>query len=153
MRSFTYGSRVIENEQQVRLHMNVKKIGNLLHTVVSFSATFFLFVFINVLLSNLVQHTNFTFFTAMRLVQESVEVLFSTNALSFITFFYEHAFCIMLALAFTCVYQFAFVLKSLVDSESNSDKEKETYSNCTHDRYVQLNDSTISYRHKVCFLS
>ena len=153
MNSFTYGSRVIENEQQVRLHRNVRKIGNLLRAVVNFCATFFLFVLINFLLRNLEQHTSFTFFTVMRFVQESVEVLLSNSALSIITFLYQHSFCLMLALAFTCVYQFGFVLSTLVSSGTNCEKDDYAHVKSSQECNTQVGCSTISYRYKVCFLS
>lgn len=153
MPSFRYGSRVIENEQQVSLERHVKKIGNLLHAVVSSFATFLLFVLINILLSNFVQHTQLTFVKMFHIVQESAEILLSQSALSVISFTYQHSFCLMLALAFTCVYSFGLMLKSLVSAESKAKKEKETYSKDCREFDTQTLDSTVSYRHKVCFLS
>ena len=154
MRNFTYGSRVIENEQQVRLQTNVRKIGNLLRAVVNFCLTFFLFVIINFLLRNLVQHTNFTFVTVLRFVQESAEMLLSNSALSVITFVYEHFFCLMLAVAFTCVYQFGFVLNGNTGrSVANFANEHKSFGRNSRENSTQIDCSTVSYRHKVCFLS
>ena len=153
MHCFMYDSRVIENEQQVRLHTHVRKIGNLLHAVVSFFVTCFLFILINFLLSNLIQHTHMSMISTMRFVHSSAELLLSDSALSAISFAYQHSFGIMLALAFSCVYGCALVLKSLCTSENNAEKEKETYSKDSGEFHTEVGCSTISYRHKVCFLS
>ena len=153
MHSFTYGSRVIENEQQVRLHTHVRRIGNLLRAVVNFCLTFFLFVIINLVLRNLVGHTNFTFLSVMRFVQENAEVLVGNSALSVITFLYQHSFCLMLALAFSCVYPFDFVLSSIVNSASSCEQDKQTQLNYSQEHNLKVGYSAISYKHKVCFLS
>ena len=153
MPSFVYGSRVIENERQVKLQRNVRKIGNLLHAVVSFFVTFFLFVLINFLLRNLVQNVNLTFDKMLHVVQQNAELLLSHGALSVISFIYQHSLCLMLAVAFTCVYQLGLMLMSLVNKDSDSDKQKETYAKDNQQLSAQVTFSAISYKYKVCFLS
>lgn len=153
MRCFTYGSRVIENEQQVRLQKNVKKIGNLLHAVVNLLVTVFLFVLINFLLSNLVQNAHLTFVRMLNLVTESAELVFGHSAMSVVYFAYQHSFCLLLMVAFTCVYQFGLVLTSLVNRAKDCEKQKATYSKDSQQFGTETVKGIISYRHKVCFLS
>ena len=155
MHSFNYGSRVIENEQQVRLERNVRRIGNLLQWVVRFFVTFFLFLVINFLLSSLVQHVNLTFVKMLHLVQESAELLFSHSAMSAATtFIYQHSFCLMFAVASFCAYLLDSVLfKLLGESKDNSEREKTSYSKNNQEFCAQTGETTVSYRQKVCFLS
>ena len=153
MPSFVYGSRVIENERQVKFQRNVRKIGNLLHAVVSFFVTFFLFILINFLLRNLVQNANLTFDKMLNFVQQNAEFLLSHSALSVVSFIYQHSLCFMLAVAFTCVYKLGVMLTSLVGTGSNFDKQKQSYNKDSQQFNTQTAFSTISYRHKVCFLS
>ena len=152
MHCFTYGSRVIENEQQVRLHRNVRRIGNLLQAVVRVFVTFLLFALLNFLLSNLVQNAHLTFIKLFNIVQESAEVLFSQSVTA-LSIAYQHSFCLILAVAFSCVYQFGIVFKALGNGKNDSDKEKETYSKDSCEYNTETGDSTVSYRQKVCFLS
>ena len=154
MPSFKYGSRVIENEQQIRLERHVRRIGNLLHAVVRFFVTFFLFVLINFLLSNFVQHTNLTFVKMFQLVHQNAEVLFEQSMLSAVTSFtYQHSFCIILAVAFSCVYQFVPMLSAIGNSCGNSEKETESFRKDSQESDTEKGNSTVWYRHKVCFLS
>ena len=153
MRCFTYGSRVIENERQVKLQRHVRKLGNLLHAIVTFVVTFLLFALINVLLSSIVQNAHLTFVKILKLVQEGVEVVLSHSAFSLFSFVYQHSVGLLLAFAFGCLYQFGIVLKALGNGENEAEKEKETYGkrSCQFDTQVGCN--AVSYRHKVCFLS
>ena len=153
MHSFTYGSRVIENEQQVRLERNVRKIGNLLHAVVRFFVTFFLFILINILLSNILQHAHLTLVYTLRLLNNITEVLLNESALSVIYFAYNHSVYILLAFTFTCIYLCSLVLRALVKCDNKSEKGIETYCKENQKFSKKISDSTISYRHKVCFLS
>ena len=153
MHCFLYDSRVIENEQQVRLERNVRRIGNLLHAVVNFFVTFFLFILINFLLSNLVRHTNLTFVSMLRFVQESAEVMVSQSALSAVCIAYQHSLCIVLAFAFTCVYYIGLLLNSLCNGEVSTEKEHSTHSKDSGEFSANTGVSAVSYRDKVCFLS
>ena len=155
MPSFKYGSRVIENEQQVRLERHVRRIGNWLQAIVNLFVTFFLFVLINVLLGNLVQHVNLTFVKTLHLVQESAEVLFSHNAMSATTtFVYQHSFSLMLAFAFFCVGILGLMLiHALVKGTGNFASKQLSYGKCTKEFNIETRETTVSYRDKVCFLS
>lgn len=153
MPSFTYGTRVIENERQVRLKRNVRRIGDLLHAVVNFCFTFFLFVFINVLLSSIVQNTQLTFIKLLNLVQQNAEVLLSNSLLSIVSFTYQHSVCLLLAVAFTCVYHIGLVIKTMCSGESDIDKEQEKHDKDEQQFHTEQVFSAVSYRYKVCFLS
>lgn len=154
MHCFKYGSRVIENERQVRLEQNVRNIGSLLRAVVWLFVTFFLFVLINCLLSNLVQNTHLTFIKLMNAIQESGKLLLSDGVLSTVYIAYQHSFALFLTVVtFTCVYQFSLALKTLASCNCSCDKENATYSKDSREISTQTADVTISYRYKVCFLS
>ena len=153
MPSFTYGTRVIENERQVRLKKNVRRIGDLLHAVVSLCFTFFLFVFINFLLSSIVQNTQLTFIKLLNLVQQNAEVLLSNSLLSVISFTYQHSVCLLLAVAFTCVYQIGVMLKTMCSGEGDTEKEQEKHNKDQQQFQTEQVFSAVSYRYKVCFLS
>ncbi|MCH5156690.1 MAG: hypothetical protein J1G02_02295 [Clostridiales bacterium] len=154
MRCFKYGSRVIENERQVRLEQNVRNIGSLLHAVAMFFVTFFLFVLINFLLSNLIQNTQLTFIKLMNVLQNGGKELLTDSVLSTIYFAYQNSFALFLTVVtFTCVYQFGLTLKTLVYVASESDKQKSTYSKEGREFNTKTADVTVSYRYKVCFLS
>ena len=155
MPSFKYGSRVIENEQQVRLERNVRRIGNVLHAIVRLFVTLFLFVLINFLLSSLVQHINLTFEKMLHLVQQSAEVLFSHSAMSAITtFIYQHSFCLMFAVAFFCASLLeSLLIKLLGQGNDSSEREHTTYNKESCEFNTETGVTAVSYRHKVCFLS
>lgn len=155
MPSFRYGSRVIENEQQVRLNSNVRKIGNWLHSIVRLFVTLFLFVLINFLLSSLVQHANLTFAKLLHLVQQSAEILFSQSALSAVSsFVYHQSLSIMLAVAFFCACLFELVIiKLLCKAVINTEMEKETHSHFSKEFDTEKGETIVSYKQKVCFLS
>ena len=155
MHSFNYGTRVIENEQQVRFERNVKRLGNLLHWIARLFVTFFLFVLINLLLSSLVQHVNLTFIKMLNLVQESAEVLFSQSAMSATTtFISQHSFCWMFAVAFFCASLLGSVLfKVLGECKGSSESAKESYSKNNQEFCDKTCETTVSYKQKVCFLS
>ena len=154
MPSFKYGSRVIENEQQVRLERHVRRIGNVLHAVVRLFVTFFLFILINFLLSSLVQHANLTFMKMLHLVQESAEVLFSQGAAAITTFMYQHSFSLMFVVAFFCASVLELVLiKLLGNGTDSSEREHNSYNRDNCEFNTETGRAAISYRHKVCFLS
>lgn len=153
MHSFTYGSRVVENERQARLESNVRKIGNLLQAIVHIFVTFFLFVLINLLLRNLVQHTQLTFVKMLHFVQESAEVLFGQSAMSALYFAYQQSLYLLLAVAFSCVYQFCLVIKSLILGKGSVKGTKATYANHVKEFDTVTGESAVSYKYKVCFLS
>ena len=150
---FEYGSRVIENERKVKLQKYARKVCNLLHAIVSFFVTLFLFVLFNLLLPTLVQHVNLTFVKMLALIQESAELLVAQSALPAISIAYEHSFCWVLAIAFACVYHVGLVFMALGSNEGETEKEKETYGKDSEELHAKVICSTISYKHKVCFLS
>ena len=152
MYSFTYGSRVIENEQRTRLQRNVRRIGNLLYAVVNFCLTFFLFVAINLLLRNIVEHTQLTFVKLLDTLPEYGQLLFS-NSVSVVSFINHHSLCIVLAFAFTCVYHFEFVLRAFAGGNCVCALQHSTVRQERQQSYKQTEYRAISYRYKVCFLS
>ena len=154
MRSFKYGSRVIENERQVRLEQNVRNIGNLLHTIVWLFVTFFFFVLINFLLSSLVQNMHLSFIKLMNVLVESNKLLLSDGILSTVYFAYQHSFALFLTVvAIGCAYKFGLALTTLVNGECERDKEKAVFDEDNRDFNTETTDNTVSYRYKVCFLS
>ena len=153
MHTFVYGSRVIENEQQIRLERHAKRVGSWVHTAVKFFAAFFFFVVLNTLLSNLAQHTNNLFtLNTWRIIEEGTRVLFVDNAFTTSSFMCQFAIGVVSAFAAYCVAEYGFVLRALgVGSEKKEDGEdgRDDW------RKVQTVDgfNTVSYKQKVCFLS
>ena len=153
MHCFKYGSRVIENERQVRLEQNVRNIGSLLRSIVMLFVTFFLFVLINCLLSNLIQNTHLSFIKLMNVLQESNKVLLNDGVLT-VYIAYQHSFALFLTVVtINCVYQFGLELKTLVYGKSSCDKEKAVFDKDGREFNTETTDGTVSYRYKVCFLS
>ena len=154
MHCFKYGSRVIENERQVRLEQNVRNIGSLLRSIVMLFVTFFLFVLINCLLSNLIQNTHLSFIKLMSVMQESDKVLLNDGVLSTLYIAYQHSFALFLTVVtINCAYQFGLELKTLVNGKSCCDKEKAMFDKDSREFNTETTDDTVSYRYKVCFLS
>ena len=154
MHCFKYGSRVIENERQVRLEQNVRNIGNLLHTIVWLFVTFFLFVLINCLLTNLVQHMHLTFIKLLNVLHESDKLLLNNGILSTFYFAYQHSFALFLTVvALSCVYQFGLTLRTLANGKSESDDKQVSFDKDSNEFSTETTDNTVSYRYKVCFLS
>ena len=153
MHTFVYGSRVIENEQQIRLERKVRKLGSWVHTLVKFLAAFFFFVVLNTLLSNLVQHTNDLFtINTYRIIQESMRVLFVDNAFTTSSFVCQFAIGVVSAFAAYCVVEYGVVLRALgVGSEKKENEEDEH----DYERVSIVSNlfNTVSYKQKVCFLS
>ena len=154
MRTFVYDSRVIENEQQIRLEHKVKKFGNVVGMFVKFFVVFFFFVVINTLLSNLVQHNNNLFtINTWRNIDEAVRVLFVDNAFTTSSFIFQFAISIVSALTFSCLDEYGLFLRALGNADEHKQEKQDNYNkreerNQTVDCY-----STVSYRQKVCFLS
>lgn len=154
MTCFTYGSRIIENERQVKLNKHVSTLGNLLHATVTFFVTFFLFILLNCLLSNLVQHAHLTFVKMLHLVTESAETLLSQGAMSAVYFSHNQTlYVLVLALAFSCVYQFGVVFKALYNGDSDVDQQQESLAKTSYELHTEEVAGAVSYRYKVCFLS
>ena len=152
MDSFLYGSRVFESERQVRTERNSLKIGNALHAVVNFLVTFLVFVLINLLLNSLVQHTHLTVVKVLHFVQSNVELLLAEWDLTDIYLAFQQSFCMILAIAFTCVYGFHLAQKRY-GAVGCCCEEHETYSKDITPLHTDTVYRSISYRHKVCFLS
>lgn len=155
MHTFVYGSRVIENEQQIRLERHAQRIGSWVGTVVKFLAAFFSFVALNALLGNIVQHTNLfsvnTYVNLLRFLEEATRVLFVDNAFTTSSFMCQFAIGVVSAFAVYCVAEYGFTLRTLgVGSEKQEDEED-------HDTYRQsqtvVGFNTVAYKQKVCFLS
>ena len=153
MHTFVYGSRVIENEQQIKLERRVKKLGSWVRLLVKFLAAFFFFVVLNTLLSNLAQHTNdlFTMHT-YRLIQEGTRVLFVDNAFTTSSFVCQFAIGVVSAFASYCVVEYGVVLRALgVGNEKQEDEQ------CDHDEnrpaQTVVGFNAVAYKQKVCFLS
>ena len=154
MRTFVYGSRVIENEQQIKFEHRFKLFGNCVGMVVKLVAAFFFFVVLNTLLSNLAQHTDHLFtVNTYRLIQEGTRVLLIDNVFTTTSIIYQDIFSIVSALAAAFIVEYGLVMHMLgnTDSESASDEKK----NCNSEqRTLTVNGyNTVSYKQKVCFLS
>ena len=156
MHTFVYGSRLIENEQQIRLEHHAKRVGSWVHTVVKFLVAFFSFVGLNALLSNIVQHTNLfsvhTYLDFLRFVEEATRVLFVDNAFTTSSFMYQFAIGLISGLVVSCVAEYEFVLRALGVGDEREENEENK-----HDDSRQAQSpvvfNTVSYRQKVCFLS
>ena len=153
MHTFVYGSRVIENEQQIRLERKVRKLGSWVHTLVKFLAAFFFFVVLNTLLSNLVQHTNDLFtLNTYRLIQEGMRILFVDNAFTTSSFVCQFAIGVVSAFAAYGVMEYGFTLRALgVGGEREEDEEDDH--EYVREVIVTNSFNTVSYKQKVCFLS
>ena len=153
MHTFVYGSRVIENEQQIRLESNVKKFGNFVQTVVKFFVVFILFTLINAMLSNLAQHTNLFSLSSWRLVEEAVRLLIVDNAFTTSSMFYQDFLAVVASLTFVCVHEYGLVVRTLSGACEHNDGEQSDSSKHFEQVQVVNTCAVVSYRHKVCFLS
>ena len=157
MHTFVYGSRVIENEQQILLERKVRKIGSWVHTVVKFFVAFFLFVVLNALLSNLAHHTNLfsvnTYLNTFRFIQEATRVLFVDNAFSTTSIVYQDLMGIVAALTVACVAEYGLVVRALGGATEHAEEEREDQNKREEHPQTVNGYSIISYRQKVCFLS
>ena len=157
MQSFVYGSRVIENEQQITLKRSAQKIGNKIQSVVKAFVAFFLFVGLNALLGNLVQHTNLfsanAYVTTMRFVEEATRILLIDNFFTTSSFVCQLAISIVSAVVFAGVVEYDLVLRALGNANERGEDEKDDYSK--HEEHSQTANgyNVVSYRQKVCFLS
>ena len=156
MHTFVYGSRVIENEQQIRLERKVQKFGNFVGTVVKFCVAFFLFVSLNALLSNLAQHTNLfslnTYINTYRFIQEATRVLFVDNAFTTTSFIYQFAISLITA-AFVSVAGYGLVLRTLGSCNEHGKEEQDDHKKSEQHPQTVNSFGTVSYKLKVCFLS
>lgn len=154
MRTFVYGSRVIENEQQIRLERRVKKLGSWIRTLAKSFAAFLFFVVLNALLNHLAQHTNDLFtVNTYRLIQESARVLLIDNAFSTSSFVTHVVLNIVSALTFVCVVRYALVVQALGNSDEHKEKEQDSHNKCEERPQTVNGYSIVSYKQKVCFLS
>ena len=157
MHTFVYGSRVIENEQQITLERRVRRIGNCVHTVVKFVVAFFLFVGLNALLSNLVHHTNLfsvnAYVNTCRFVQEATRVLFVDSAFSTSSIVYQDLMGVVAALTVVGVTEYGLVVRALGKGDEHKEEEQDDQ-NRREDKLQTVDGcSVVSYRLKVCFLS
>ena len=156
MHSFVYGSRVIENEQQITLERRVQKLGNYVGTFVKAFVAFFLFFGLNALLSNLVQHTHLFSFNlyveTYRFLQEAVRVLFVDNAFTTTSFLYQFTLSLVSAIICTSVVEYELVVRTFAAATEHSDEEnyKHDHTECVSTVEVY---NVVSYKQKVCFLS
>lgn len=152
MHTFVYGSRVIENEQQIRLERRVKTFGNFVGTVVKFFVAFLFFVVLNTLLSNLAQHADGLFtVNTYRFLQESVRVFFVDNAFTTTSFMCQFAISLLTA-TFVCAAEFGLVLRTL-GAGDKPEKEHSDHKACEYQPRTVNGYSIVSYKQKVCFLS
>ena len=153
MSYFVYGSRLIENERQVRLKKYARKIGNLLRAVAAFFATIFLFLFMLVL-PNLVQHVDPTLLKLLAFIFESLEHVIAHGVLPVVsTVIGHHSFCCVLAIVVTCVFNFATVAMAQGSCELEQKQEQEAYHFHRDELHRVAVCNTVSYKFKVCFLS
>ena len=152
---FTYGSRVVENERKVKLQKYARWVGNLLHAIVTVFVTLFLFILFNFLLPILARNVDLTFVKMLYLVRDGAEVMLGHSVLSAFSVASQQSFCWILAVAFTCAYQFGAVciIAALGNFESETEKERESYRDDSEEAQAELVCSTVSYKYKVCFLS
>ena len=157
MHSFVYGSRVIENEQQITLERRAKKIGNWIYYVVKALLALFLFVGLNALLSNLVQHTNLfspnTYITTVRFIQEATRVLFVDNAFSTSSIVYQDFLSIVAALTVIGVVEYDLVVRAFGTADEHKEEEHENHNKSESKPQTVSSYGIVSYRQKVCFLS
>ena len=157
MHSFVYGSRVIENEQQITLERRAKRIGNWIYYVVKALLALFLFVGLNALLSNLVQHTNLfspnTYLTTVRFIEEATRVLFVDNAFSTSSIFYQELLAFVAALTFVGVAEYGFVVRALGNADEHSKEGHDSHDKREEKSQTVSNYGIFSYRQKVSFLS
>ena len=152
MKYFQYGSRVVENEQMLRLHSNVKKFGNAIKSVVHFCVAIIIFVALHTLLHSLTHNTGLFTFSTYRVFMEGASYVVNFDALAMISFLYEHSVYALLSFAFS--YAFAICYKIFFMSGETKDAENfVTYVRSDFSQSVQSGISVISYRHKVCFLA
>ena len=151
MRRFVYSSRVIDNERQIKLERNVKKVGSWIGIVVKFFVAFFFFVVLNALLNSLAQHTDLISLNTWKFIEEAARVIFAGNA-SNAHFVYINLMCFVMALTFTCVHEFGLVLKAL-DKGDENEETKQKDSKREEGLRTVIGCSVVSYKNKVCFLS
>lgn len=153
MRYFQYGSRVVENEQTVRFQNNVKRIGRAFRAVVNFLVAICIFTALNSLLHSLAHHTGlFSFSSASHILQESANMLVNNDALSFISYMYEHALCIMFSFAISCACSIVCLIFAM-SGVTNDEQNAVTFVRNDFSQSAVDADTVISYRHKVCFLA
>ena len=153
MHTFVYGSRVIENEQQIRLERHAKRVGSWVHTAVKFLAAFFFFVVLNTLITNLAQHTNnLCTLNTWRIIEEGTRVLFVDNAFTTSSFVCQFAIGVVSAFAAYCVVEYELFLRALGVGADGEEKERDD-TDCTSQAQTSTLFNTVSYKQKVCFLS
>ena len=152
MRTFVYGSRVIENDQQIRLERKVKKVGNFVGTIVKFFVAFLFFVALNIILSNLAQHPNFSTVHVYRIIQEGARVLLIDNAFSTSSIIYQDILGIVAALTFISVAEYGFVVHLFGDTDESSLKQAHNGKR-EHKPQTVNYCGIVSYKQKVSFLS
>ena len=157
MHTFVYGSRVIENEQQITFERHAKRVGNWIHTVVKFLVAFFLFIVLNALLSNLAQHTNLfslnAYINAYRFIQEATRVLFIDNAFTTSSIVYQDFLVIVSALTVIGVAEYGLVVRAFGNAEEHREEEQDNHNKREEKLQTVQGCSVVSYRQKVCFLS
>ena len=152
MQYFQYGSRIVENERIIGLGSKVRKVGNMLHAVVEFFVAVIMFAVLNAILHNLAHNTGLFSFSTYRILLEGANIVASHDALTFISYVYDHMYGILFTLAFGCVCVIAYMI-----SDYHCDEEgvqaKANYVRYAFSQSAVDAQSVLSYRHKVCFLA
>ena len=154
MRTFVYGTRIVENEQQIKFVRRVRLFGNCVGMIVKFFAAFIFFIVLNAILTNFAQHTGQLFtLNAYRVIQEGLRVLIVDNAFSTSSIIYQDLFAIVSALAAVAVTEYGLVV-NLFGNYAPASAGNEKQSHKREQRVQTVNaHSIVSYKQKVCFLS
>ena len=153
MQSFTYGSRVINNEPTQRLNRHVQRLGNALGAFVKLLLAILLFSVVNFTIAKISQQTNLLTPGTLRFIYENFPMLVHNGTLYVLRYMYQYAFCIALAIAVSCIRQIALMIEALVYHTGTSvDTNRASIRNNFAQSEVAANRA-ISYRDKVCFLS
>ena len=153
MRTFVYGSRIIETEQQIKFERRVKTFGNWLHAIVDFFLALFLFALINLLLTHLAQQYYLFSLNTCHLLQECARVLLVDNAISTAAFIRHQVVNFVAALVVEGVMEYAFAVRAYAGASVHDEKEHDDNSKHTEALLPVSICSVFSYKNKVCFLS
>lgn len=152
MQYFQYGSRVVENERMLRLKSNVRTVGKAVKAIVNFFVAVLIFVALNTLLHNLAQSTGLFSLSTYRIFVESANIIAYNDALTFVSYLYQHSVCILLSFVFTCACCVCCIIFAM-GGKTKAAKGAATYTRNDFSQGAVSSNSVISYRHKVCFLA
>ncbi|MCH5151681.1 MAG: hypothetical protein J1F65_03375 [Clostridiales bacterium] len=153
MQYFQYGSRIVENERIIGLESKVRKVGNMLHAVVEFFVAVILFTALNTILHNLAHETGLFSFSTYRILLEGANIVASNDTLTFISYLYDHMYCIVFALTFGCVCAVVYMISVYYSDEAERVHSTSNYVRNDFSQSAVDAHDVPSYRHKICFLA